>query len=209
MAFKKKCLHQESMTQAMLLARWTEICLLWLFPQSWTKVHYRAKGTYMLASHIIFPSTVSNLESCSLLTSAVSFKVLPDEAIAQMPTSKLLHNIQRCHTSGKVTSLVSPFFSSQMMYQELSVPLHFMVIWDIWLQHLSGCWKELLNMSNCIFSERDEIRENNKTSCDEADAFLVYQRGNLNGKCRLLLPVGSVSSCIANLNIPYSGYNAF
>ena len=63
-------------------------------------------------------------------------------------------------------------------------------------------------MSYSIFSERHEVRENNKTSCDKADVFLLYQNGNLNGKCRLFcLQAGS--SYTANLDIPYSGYDVF
>lgn len=65
-------------------------------------------------------------------------------------------------------------------------------------------------MPYSIFSERHEVRENNKSSCDNADAFLVFQNVILNGKCRLfLLPAGSVSSYTANLNNPYSMYDEF
>lgn len=65
-------------------------------------------------------------------------------------------------------------------------------------------------MSYSIFSERHKVRENNKTSCDNADAFLMFQNGILNGKRRLfLLPAGSLSSYTANLNNSYSRYDEF
>jgi hypothetical protein len=50
----------------------------------------------------------------------------------------------------------------------------------------------------------------NKTSSDKADAFLMYQKSNLNSKCGLFLWLeSSASSCSVNLRFLYSVYDVF